>query len=110
MQVTERASQHRFTYGDEVIVFSLRRQRSRTVTRVSIHVEPDARVLVDAPDTAPLADVMAAVKKRARWISQHMGAAKARLANVLPRQLLRLPIYEEKLGVFVPRTIREFSI
>jgi predicted metal-dependent hydrolase len=86
MQVTERASQHRFTYGDEVIVFSLRRQTSRTVTRVSIHVEPDARVLVDAPDTAPLADVMTAVKKRARWISQHMGAAKARLANVLPRE------------------------
>ena len=25
-------------------------------------------------------------------------------------KLLRLPIYEEKLGVFVPRTIREFSI
>ena len=26
------------------------------------------------------------------------------------RAVLRLPIYEEKLGVFVPRTIREFSI
>lgn len=86
MQVTERASQHRFAYGDEVIAFSLRRQASRTVTRVAIHVEPDARVLVDAPDTAPLADVLTAVKKRARWISQHVSAARARLAHVLPRE------------------------
>jgi predicted metal-dependent hydrolase len=86
MQVTERASQHRFAYGDEVISFTLRRQSSRTVTRVAIHVEPDARVLVDAPETAPLADVLTAVKKRARWISQHVGAARARLAHVLPRE------------------------
>lgn len=86
MQVTERISQHRIAYGDQVIAFSLRRQPSRTVPRVAIHVEPDARVLVDAPDTAPLADVMTAVKKRARWISQHVEAARARLAHVLPRE------------------------
>lgn len=86
MQVTERVSQHRIAYGNEVIAFSLRRQPSRTVTRVAIHVEPDARVLVDAPDTAPLANVLAAVKKRARWISRHVDAAKARLAHVLPRE------------------------
>lgn len=86
MRVTEHASQHHFAYGDEVIAFSLRRQSSRIVTRVAIHVDPDARVLVDAPDTAPLADVLTAVKKRARWISQHVGAAKARLTHVLPRE------------------------
>lgn len=86
MQASERTSQHRFAYGDEMIAFSLRRQSSRTVTRVAIHVEPDARVLVDAPDTAPLTDVLTAVKKRARWISQHVGAARARLTHVLPRE------------------------
>ena len=86
MQVTERISQHHIAYGDEVIAFSLRRQPSRTVTRVAIHVDPDARVLVDAPDTAPLADVVTAVKKRARWISQHVQAARARLAHVLPHE------------------------
>lgn len=85
MQDIERASQHRFVYGDEVIAFSLRRQSSRTVTRVAIHVDPDAHVLVDAPDTASLADVLAAVKKRARWISQHVCTARARRAHVLPR-------------------------
>ena len=86
MQVTERLTQHSIAYGGEVIAFSLRRQPSRTVTRVAIHVEPDARVLVDAPDTAPLADVLSAVKKRARWISLHVEAARARLAHVLPRE------------------------
>lgn len=86
MPLLERTSQHRLTYGDEVIVFSVRGQPSRTVQRIAIHVEPDGRVLVDAPDTAPLADVLAAVKKRSRWISQHVGSAKARLAHVLPRE------------------------
>lgn len=86
MLVSERLSQHHLSYGDEVIAFSLRRQPSRTVTRVAIHVEPDGRVLVDAPDATPLNTVLAAVKKRSRWISQHVGAAKQRLAHVLPRE------------------------
>ncbi len=78
--------QHRVVYGDEQIVFNLRRQPSRVVTRIAIHVEPDGRVEVDAPTSAALADVFAAVRKRSRWISQHVGAAKARLAHVLPRE------------------------
>jgi hypothetical protein len=32
--------------------------------------------------------VLAAVKKRSRWISQHVSAAKVRLAHVLPREYL----------------------
>lgn len=79
-------SRHRFAYGDEVIDFSLRRQPSRTVPRVAIHVEPDGRVLVDAPGSTALAEVVQAVKKRARWISQHVAAARARRAHVLPRE------------------------
>jgi hypothetical protein len=86
MTLHESAGRHRFTYGDEVIDFSLRRQSARTVPRVAIHVEPDGRVLVDAPDSAAVADVVQAVKKRARWISQHVAAARARLAHVLPRE------------------------
>ena len=86
MLLLERTSQHQLVYGNEVIVFSVRRQPTRTVQRVAIHVEPDGRVLVDAPDTAPLVDVLAAVKKRSRWISHHLEAAKARLAHVLPRE------------------------
>lgn len=78
--------QHRVAYGDEQITFTLRRQTARVVSRVAIHVEPDGRVEVDAPPSTPLADVLAAVRKRSRWISQHVSAAKARLAHVLLRE------------------------
>ncbi|MDZ4076404.1 MAG: SprT family zinc-dependent metalloprotease [Hylemonella sp.] len=78
--------QHHVAYGDEQIVFTLRRQPGRVVPRIAIHVEPNGCVEVDAPTSTPLADVLAAVRKRSRWISQHVSAAKARLAHVLPRE------------------------
>ncbi|MDO8717623.1 MAG: DUF45 domain-containing protein [Polaromonas sp.] len=42
--------------------------------------------MVDAPEAAPIDTVLTAVKKRSRWISQHVGAARERLAHVLPRE------------------------
>jgi hypothetical protein len=86
MQGMETATQHRVAYGTEEIAFTLRRQPSRVVPRIAIHVESDGRVQVDAPCAAPLAEVLAAVKKRSRWICQHVNAAKARLAHVLPSE------------------------
>lgn len=86
MPLQDSKTQHHVAYGDEEISFTLRRQPSRVVPRIAIHVEPEGRVQVDAPSDAPLADVLAAVKKRSRWISQHVSAAKARLAHVLPRE------------------------
>jgi len=86
MLVSGDPSQHHITYGDEVIAFSLRRQPLRTVSRLAIHVERDGRVVVDAPEAASFGTVLAAVKKRSRWISQHVGAAWARRAHVLPRE------------------------
>jgi len=79
-------SKHRVAYGSEQIVFSLIRQPSRVASRIAIHVEPDGQVRVDAPNSAPLDQVLAEVKKRSRWISQHVTAAKARLVHVLPRE------------------------
>lgn len=86
MHTPESTTQHCVAYGDEEIAFTLRRQSSRIVPRVAIHVEPDGSVQVDAPSTASLDEVLAAVKKRSRWISQHVNAAKARLEHVLPRE------------------------
>lgn len=79
-------SQHSFKYGDETIDFALRRQSERKVQRVAIHVEPDGTVIVDAPEDASDELALAAVKKRARWISQHLDAVRIRLAHVLPRE------------------------
>lgn len=76
----------RFRYGDEVIRFAVRQQAERKLNRVAIHVEPDGCVVVDAPVGASADMVLLAVKKRARWISNHLAAIRARLAHMLPRE------------------------
>jgi predicted metal-dependent hydrolase len=80
------SSRHRLAYGDVEIIFNLRRQPARAVPRIAIHVEPNGDVNIDAPPFTPLADVLAAVRKRSRWISRHVSAVQTRLAHVLPRQ------------------------
>lgn len=74
----------RFRYGEESIQFELRRRPERAVGRVAIHVEPDGRVLVDASPTAPAGDVLAAVKRRAGWVSRQLAGFRARRAHALP--------------------------
>jgi len=86
MLMTNCSTQHHIQYGDEVIRFVLRRQPLRANQRLAIHVEPDGRVLVDAPEATPIDTVLMSIKKRSRWISQHVGAARERLAHVLPRE------------------------
>lgn len=73
-------------YGDELIRYSIRRQTQRTSGRVAIHVEPDGRVLVDAPERASDKQIHVAVSARARWIHDHVSAVRKRLAQILPRE------------------------
>lgn len=75
-----------FRYGNEHIRFAIRPQPDRKANRISIHVEPDGRVVVDAPAGASRDTVLAATRKRARWISQHLAAVRARVAHLLPRE------------------------
>lgn len=79
-------SEHRIRYGDQIIRFDLRVQAEREVQRLSIHVEPNGRVLVDAPPGVPHAAVLAAVRKRSRWISHQVEAALGRRTNLSLRQ------------------------
>ena len=85
MRTANGLTQHSIQYGEELIRFSLRRQPLRANQRLAIHVEPDGRVLVDAPEAAPLDTVLSAVRKRSRWISRHVDAARKRMAHVRPR-------------------------
>jgi len=80
------AGEHRIRYGDTSIRFQVRVQPDRRGARVAIHVEPDGRVLVDVPPDATRDAVLAAVRKRARWISSHVEAATVRRGGAPPRQ------------------------
>ncbi len=80
-----RAGRYSIRYGDDVIAFALRLQPQRQPSKLAVHVEPDGRVLVDAPEGVSQAIVMAAVRKRASWIVRHVTDARARLAHVRPR-------------------------
>lgn len=73
-------------YGDQLVRYTVRRRPGRKSSRVAIHVEPDGRVLVDAPEGASDRQVRAAVAARARWIHGHVSAVRQRLAQVLPRE------------------------
>ena len=79
-------SENHIRYGDQIIRFDLRVQADREVQRLSIHVEPDGRVLVDAPPGVTHAAVLSAVRKRSRWISHHVEAALGRRTSLSPRQ------------------------
>ncbi len=80
------AGEQRIRYGDEIIRFRVRVQPERRVPRVAIHVEPDGRVLVDAPSGATPASVLAAVRKRSVWISRHVEAARERYGGLQARE------------------------
>jgi predicted metal-dependent hydrolase len=73
-------------YGDERISFLVRTQAERSRLQLSIHVEPDGRVLVDAPPNIPASQVLAGVKRRARWISQQLAAFRAQRAHALAHE------------------------
>lgn len=80
------AGPHSVRYGDEVLALTLRLQPERRLRRLSIHVEPDGKVLVDGPEGTTKAEFLSAVRKRARWISEHVRAAKGRVRHALPRE------------------------
>jgi hypothetical protein len=84
--VVQTDREHSIRYGDQVIRFDLRVQPDRKLQSLSIHVEPDGRVLVDAPPGTSHAAVLAGVRKRSRWISQHVEAAHARRTHLTARE------------------------
>lgn len=72
-------------YGEMKIVFTIR-FLPRPQRRVTIHVMPDGSVHVDAPEGIEPNDVVAAVRKRARWIWQQLNTQLERKRHVLPRE------------------------
>lgn len=76
-----------FNYGDEKITVE-RVDRTSNVNRVLIKVHPDCRVLAHAPENSDDAQVLNAVKKRSRWISQQLKEFRAQLEHITPRHYI----------------------
>lgn len=78
---------YNFLYGDEIIEFE-RVSKNGKSPRITIKVHPDCRVVVHAPLQASNDDVLHAVKKRSRWIYQHLKQFRAQLEHITPRSFV----------------------
>lgn len=76
-----------FNYGDELIEFE-RVRRVQATGKVLIKVHPDCRIVVSAPEGAANDAIIAAVKKRGRWIYQQMRDFRAQSEHVAPRKYI----------------------
>lgn len=83
----KRPSRYSFAYGTERIEFETA-ERSSRVQRVLIKVHPDCRVVAHAPRDSSEADVLNAVKRRSRWISQKLQEFRAQNEHITPRQYI----------------------
>ena len=75
----------RVTYGEYTLVFSVS-YREHLDGKVRIHVQPDRRVIVDAPPLTPMTEIKQAVLKRARWVRNQLARLEAAHRYALHRQ------------------------
>jgi predicted metal-dependent hydrolase len=73
-------------YGERRIRCSVRRSQLRKKNSVSIHVEPDGCVVMDAPVQASDAEIRFAAMKRVAWIYKRLVEVERRLKFVTPRE------------------------
>lgn len=76
---------YQVTYGEQALVFSVS-YRETLAGKVRIHVQPDRRVVVDAPPQTPITEIKQAVLKRARWIRKQLARLEAAHRYALHRQ------------------------
>lgn len=78
-------SDFRVMYGEHSLVFSIS-YRDSLAGKVRIHVQPDRRVIVEAPSGTSISDIKRAVLKRARWIRHRLTTLQAAHRHALHRQ------------------------
>lgn len=76
-----------FRYGDEQITFE-RVKRPQATGKVLIKVHPDCRVVVLAPEGVEREALLAAVKKRGRWIYEQLRDFRKQLEFTTARQYI----------------------
>lgn len=73
-------------YGDRRIRCEVRWSKQRIRQSIAIHVEPDGRVVVDAPFQAADTDIRLAVKRRLAWVHRRMIEVEDRQKFITPRE------------------------
>ncbi|WP_193073313.1 M48 family metallopeptidase [Pseudomonas sp. FME51] len=82
----ERAPVHVTRYGDREFQYQIQYLTNYPRASIKVHVHPNGQVQVDAPGSASLQDIKAAVQRRARWVLKHLADIEERNRGVLPRQ------------------------
>lgn len=75
---------HYLHYGQDKIVYEVRRKDNARKLRIKVH--PDQRVVVTVPTQVAEEFIHQSVKKRARWIWQHLQDFANQKSDVLPRR------------------------
>jgi Predicted metal-dependent hydrolase len=73
-------------YGDRAFRYHLCYVPDHKKATIKVHVHPNGMVQVDAPESAQLPEIKAAVQRRARWILKHLDDIEERHRDVRPRQ------------------------
>lgn len=73
-------------YGDRRIDCDVRRSSRRSNNSVAIHVEPDGRVLIEAPLHATASEIRSAASRRVAWIYRRLAETEERRRGVAPRE------------------------
>ncbi|MCM2971798.1 M48 family metallopeptidase [Larsenimonas suaedae] len=73
-------------YGERTFRYCLRYLPDHKKATIKVHVHPNGKVQVDAPESAPLADIKLAVQRRSRWVLNHLDDIEERNSHVRLRQ------------------------
>lgn len=72
-------------YGERTFSYHLCYLPEHKKATIRVHVQPNGVVQVDAPESAQLPEIKAAVQRRARWILKHLDGIEERNRYVQPR-------------------------
>jgi hypothetical protein len=73
-------------YGDREFQYRLSILAEGKKAAIRVHVHPNGEVEVEAPESAALPEIKAAVQRRARWVLKHLDDIEERIRHLQPRQ------------------------
>lgn len=82
----ERPVKYVVRYGDQTFEYRLTYRDDSKKAAIKVHVHPNGQVEVEAPESASLSNIKAAVQRRARWVLKHLSDIEERTRHVQPRQ------------------------